>query len=169
MAALLAELDAVRAERDEARAQIARRDAEADAPMTPAEIATARAYVERRDAKKHAEILARAERAEAGLAALREATATLHDMLANPTDRLMEPPDVTRLRVTWEVVSACVTLERILADTAAAAEAYTRRVEAKALDAAADAYECDEDHDESGHTCPKRWLGARADEIRGGR
>lgn len=36
-------------------------------------------------------------------------------------------------------------------------------VEAEALRAAAEEYECEEDHDATGATCPKRWLHDRAD------
>lgn len=61
-----------------------------------------------------------------------------------------------------------------LADTAAAVEAYTRRVQAEALESAADSV-CDHEQLAEGRTLAaertslQRWLRARAAEIRGGR
>ena len=58
------------------------------------------------------------------------------------------------------VVAAGVRVLRVLANTAAAVEAYTRQVQATALEDAADATE--------GEEVGPGWLRARADEIRGG-
>lgn len=107
-------------------------------------------------------LIDRANSAEAGLAALRDADIEYDAASLAYDAAFREASALPRL------VRASERRRAALADTATAAEAYTRRVRAEALEAAGDAYECDEDHDDTGGVCPKRWLRARAAEIRGG-
>lgn len=102
----------------------------------------------------------RAETAEATLAALREAVLDVRGGI--------DISDQGSVGLWFAVVND---LDTVLADTVAAARAHDARVSAdllKKVRTAADAYECDEDHDESGRLCPKRWLGEILNEIERG-
>lgn len=102
----------------------------------------------------------------AQLAALREAAARYVHSLGWDEE---VHPTLGRVSVSRDDEEAEDVLARAITDTAPAVEAYTRRVQAEALESAYEEYECDEDHDATGAQCPKAWLRARAAKIRGGR
>lgn len=149
----------LRSERDEARAQLAALRAEvSEALDLPPGIGPAPGEIARL-AREHREMVmrcgeaadymaaddVRVARAEAQLAALREAVREVLD----------EPHAYVGGRER-------AILDAALADTAAAAEAHDRRVRAEALREAADRWSDQEDD-------VPRWLRARADEIERGR
>lgn len=120
---LLAELDALRAERDEARKAYAEREGDMHTRI--------RAGYDRTIADawraEVAKVTARAERAEAGLAALRDADIEYDAAYYafNSTHQVGSPEEA---RVVPRMVAAAERRKTALADTAAAAEAHTRSV-----------------------------------------
>lgn len=109
--------------------------------------------------------------ARAQLAALREAAARYVHSLGEDEET---HPTLGRVFVSRDDDGAEDALDEALADTAPAVEAYTRRVQAEALESAADSV-CDHEQLAEGRTLAaertslQRWLRARAAEIRGGR